>query len=62
LASRYSISNKRIESRTPVKQAVPEVPIWLDHVVLKAVAHDKPRRFETAEELLLALELGAPGR
>ena len=37
----------------------PEVPIWLDHVVLKAVARDKRRRFETAEEMLLALERGA---
>ena len=37
----------------------PEVPIWLDHVVLKAVARDKRDRFETAEELVLALERGA---
>jgi serine/threonine protein kinase len=37
----------------------PEVPIWLDHIVLKAVARDKRKRFETAEELLLALERGA---
>jgi len=37
----------------------PEVPIWLDHVVLKAVARDKRQRFETAEELLLVLERGA---
>ena len=37
----------------------PEVPIWLDNVVLKAVARDKRQRFETAEELLLALERGA---
>jgi serine/threonine protein phosphatase PrpC len=37
----------------------PEVPIWLDHVVLKAVARDKKLRFETAEEFLLALERGA---
>jgi len=37
----------------------PEVPIWLDHVLLKAVARDKRQRFETAEELLLALERGA---
>jgi len=36
----------------------PEVPIWLDHIVLKAVARDKRMRFETAEELLLALERG----
>ena len=37
----------------------PEVPIWLDHIVRKAVARDKRQRFETAEELLLALERGA---
>ena len=37
----------------------PEVPIWLDNVVLNAVARDKKQRFETAEELLLALERGA---
>jgi serine/threonine protein phosphatase PrpC len=37
----------------------PEVPIWLDHVVLKAVARDRRQRFETAEEMLLALERGA---
>jgi len=37
----------------------PDVPIWLDHVVLKAVARDHRQRFETAEELVLALERGA---
>ena len=37
----------------------PQVPIWLDHVVLKAVARDQQQRFETAEEMLLALERGA---
>lgn len=37
----------------------PDVPIWLDHVVLKAVARDPRQRFETAEEMALALERGA---
>lgn len=37
----------------------PEVPIWLDHVVRKAVARDQRKRFETAEEMLLALQRGA---
>lgn len=37
----------------------PEVPIWLDHIALKAVARNRAQRFETAEELLLALERGA---
>ena len=44
---------------TPPSRRNPEVPIWLDHVVLKAVARDKRLRFETAEEMLLALERGA---
>ncbi len=35
------------------------MPIWLDHVVLKAVALDPKQRFETAEEMVLALERGA---
>ncbi|MEO7105407.1 MAG: protein kinase [Rhodoferax sp.] len=37
----------------------PEIPIWLDHVLLKAVARDKRQRFETAEEFSLVLERGA---
>jgi len=37
----------------------PDVPIWLDHVLQKAVAREAAQRFETAEELLLALERGA---
>lgn len=37
----------------------PELPIWLDHVVLKAVARERQQRFETAEEFVLALERGA---
>jgi len=37
----------------------PDVPVWLDHLVRKAVARDARHRFETAEELVLALERGA---
>jgi len=44
---------------TPPSRHNPEIPIWLDHVVLKAVARDQRNRFETAEEFLLALERGA---
>ncbi len=43
----------------PPSRHNPEVPIWLDHVVLKAVARDHKLRFETAEEFALALERGA---
>jgi serine/threonine protein phosphatase PrpC len=43
----------------PPSRLRPDVPIWLDHVVLKAVARDRAERFETAEELALALERGA---
>ena len=33
--------------------------MWLENVLLKAVARESAARFETAEELLLALERGA---
>lgn len=37
----------------------PDVPEWLESVLLKAVARAPAERFETAEEFLLALERGA---
>lgn len=37
----------------------PDIPSWLENVVLKAVAREQKHRFETAEELFLALERGA---
>ncbi len=37
----------------------PEIPGWLENVLLKAVAREARDRFETAEEFLLALERGA---
>ncbi|MEO8170448.1 MAG: bifunctional protein-serine/threonine kinase/phosphatase, partial [Oxalobacteraceae bacterium] len=37
----------------------PDIPLWLENVLLKAVAKDATVRFETAEEFLLALERGA---
>lgn len=46
----------------------PEIPGWLENILLKAVAREARDRFETAEEFILALERGAarpiaaPGR
>lgn len=46
----------------------PEIPGWLENILLKAVAREAKDRFETAEEFVLALERGAsrpiaaPGR
>lgn len=37
----------------------PEIPGWLENILLKAVAREASERFETAEEFLLALERGA---
>ena len=37
----------------------PDIPGWLENVLLKAVSNDPTQRFETAEEFLLALERGA---
>jgi len=36
----------------------PDIPPWLENVLLKAVAREPDKRFETAEEMLLALERG----
>ena len=44
---------------TPASRHNPLAPMWLNHVLLKAVALDQRQRFETAEEFRLALERGA---
>jgi serine/threonine protein phosphatase PrpC len=54
----YQLSRFRRDP-VPPSRLRPDVPIWLDHIVLKAVARDPKLRFETAEELQLALERGA---
>ena len=36
----------------------PDIPGWLESILLKAVARDPKLRFETSEEFLLALERG----
>jgi protein phosphatase len=42
----------------PVTRHRHDVPLWLDDLLLKACARDPENRFETAEEMLLALERG----
>jgi protein phosphatase len=42
----------------PPARTRPDLPPWLENVILKAVARDPAQRFETAEEMLLALERG----
>ena len=54
----YQTARYRREPKPP-SRVRPDVPIWLDHIVLKAIAFDKKQRFETAEELQLAIERGA---
>jgi len=49
----------RFGEPAPPSRYRPDVPLWLENVLLKAVAHDPAERFETAEEFLLALERGA---
>jgi serine/threonine protein phosphatase PrpC len=43
---------------TPLTRYRPDTPYWLENIVLKAVARDADKRFETAEEMLHALEVG----
>lgn len=54
----YQLARYRNDPKPPSRLR-PDVPIWLDQIVLKAVARDARQRFETAEELVLALERGA---
>lgn len=49
----------RFGDPTPPTRYRPDIPEWLEAVLLKAVARDPQDRFETAEEFLLALERGA---
>lgn len=48
----------RFADPTPPTRYRPDIPQWLENVLLRAVARDNKQRFETAEELLLALEHG----
>ena len=43
---------------TPLTRYRPDIPYWLENIVLKAVTRDSKLRFETAEEMLHALEVG----
>ncbi len=49
----------RFVEPVPPSRYRPDLPLWLENVLLKAVARDPADRFETAEEFLLALERGA---
>lgn len=48
----------RFSEPVPPSRYRPDIPRWLENIVLKAVARDASQRFETAEEMLLALEYG----
>jgi serine/threonine protein kinase len=48
----------RFGDAAPLTRHRPEVPGWLDNIVMKALAINPTERFETAEELLLTLEQG----
>ena len=42
----YQMQRFRRDPKPPLRLP-PDVPIWLDHIVLKAVARDPAQRFET---------------
>ena len=48
----------RFGEAVPPARYRPDIPPWLENVLLKAVAREPAQRFETAEEMLLALERG----
>ncbi|TAJ80203.1 MAG: bifunctional protein-serine/threonine kinase/phosphatase [Gallionellaceae bacterium] len=48
----------RFGNPVPPTRYRPDIPQWLENIILKAVASDLSVRFETAEEMVLALEIG----
>jgi len=48
----------RFGDPVPPTRYRPDLPQWLESIVLKAVARDPAQRFETAEEMLHELEVG----
>ena len=50
--------NPRFGEPVPPTRYRPDIPQWLENVILKAVARDREKRFETIEEMLLAVEQG----
>jgi len=50
--------NPRFGNPVPPTRYRPDIPRWLENALLRAVAVDRRQRFETAEEMLLALERG----
>lgn len=48
----------RFADPVPPTRYRPDIPQWLENFLLRAVARDPKQRFETAEEMLLALERG----
>jgi len=48
----------RFGEPVPPTRYRPDIPQWLESIILKAVAKDRKQRFETAEEMLLMLERG----
>jgi len=50
--------NPKFGDPVPPSRYRPDTPYWLENIILKAVARVPEARFETAEEMLLALEYG----
>jgi protein phosphatase len=46
----------RFGDPVPPSRYRPDIPLWFEEVILKAVAREPRHRFETAEEMVLALE------
>ncbi|MDT7836008.1 bifunctional protein-serine/threonine kinase/phosphatase [Aquabacterium sp. OR-4] len=54
----YQLARYRRDPVAPTRLR-PDLPVWLERVVMRAIAREPRERFETSEELLLALERGA---
>jgi predicted Ser/Thr protein kinase len=61
----WAVLRMQIEGQpTPIRQLRPEVPRWLEAIVLRALAKDPAQRFQTPAQMLAALQeqTRRPGR
>jgi len=55
----YVIMDKIVKADfTPPRKINPNIPIWLEDIVMEAMGNDVQRRYQTAEEMAIALKEG----
>ncbi|MEE8525684.1 MAG: response regulator, partial [Thermoanaerobaculia bacterium] len=58
----FDIAQKQLREDPPrPRDLVPELPVWLDRVILKMLAREREQRFQSVAEIQLIFDLAADG-